>query len=94
MVEKRTITIYGSGCEKCQTSPKALERNAREAAAEMGIKAQFEYVNDVIELSIKGISATPALAIDGKVVSTGKVLEVAAIERLLAASKLPREHNC
>ena len=79
MSEIKIISVYGSGCKNC----KALFENAQKAAAELGIDAQVEYVTDIVEISTKGIMATPAMAFDGKVVSMGKVLDASAIAKLL-----------
>ncbi|MCH4184314.1 MAG: thioredoxin family protein [Eggerthellaceae bacterium] len=79
MANKRTITIYGSGCKKCQ----ALEKNSRAAVDELGIDADVDHVTDIVEISAAGIMSTPALAIDGQVVSMGKVLDTKVIKTLL-----------
>lgn len=79
MADKRTITIYGTGCKKCQI----LEKNSRAAVDELGIDATVDHVTDVVKISAAGIMSTPALAIDGQIVSMGKVLDTKMIETLL-----------
>jgi small redox-active disulfide protein 2 len=64
------IQILGMGCPKC----KALELNAREAAAALGLDAEIEKVSDADEIMEMGVMMTPALAVDGIVKSVGKVL--------------------
>ncbi|MEM5948406.1 thioredoxin family protein [Spirochaetia bacterium 38H-sp] len=64
------IQILGSGCPKCQT----LERLAREAISEAGINAEIEKITDIDQIMSMGVMMTPALAIDGKVKSVGKIL--------------------
>jgi small redox-active disulfide protein 2 len=64
------VQILGSGCPKC----KLLEKNAREAVTELGIQAEIEKVMDSDAIMEMGVMMTPALAIDGKVKSVGKVL--------------------
>lgn len=74
------ITVYGAGCKKCH----ALLENTKAAVEQMGLDAQVEYVTDMAQVAAKGIMSTPALAVDGGVVSTGRVLtsdEVAAYIR-------------
>ncbi len=76
------ITVYGPGCKKC----KQLKKNAEQAIAEAGAggaEYELEYVTDLAALAAAGVVSTPALAIDGKVVSSGKVLKPAEIARLL-----------
>ncbi|WP_163469176.1 thioredoxin family protein [Fusobacterium sp. IOR10] len=67
-----TIKILGSGCKKC----KALEANTREGMAELNLEANIEHVTDMGKIMAYGVMSTPALVINDKVVSTGKVLKV------------------
>lgn len=64
------IQILGTGCPKC----KALEANARQAIAETAIDAIVEKVDDIDRIMDMGVMITPALAIDGEVKSSGKLL--------------------
>jgi len=64
------IQILGMGCAKC----KMLEQHAREAVAELGIEAEIEKVTDIETIMGMGVMMTPALAIDGAVMSVGRVL--------------------
>ena len=64
------IQILGMGCPKCNM----LEKNARDAAAELGLPFEFEKVNDTDRIMEMGVMMTPALAIDDVVKSVGKVL--------------------
>jgi len=64
------IQIYGSGCDKC----KKLYANAEAAAKSAGVDAELEKITDMDAIVAAGVMMTPALAVDGKVVSSGKVL--------------------
>jgi small redox-active disulfide protein 2 len=64
------IEILGTGCSKC----KALEEAAKQAVAKIGGFHQVVKVEDMIEIMNYGVMSTPALVIDGKVLSTGKTL--------------------
>ncbi|MCB1163709.1 MAG: thioredoxin family protein [Candidatus Krumholzibacteriia bacterium] len=75
----RTVQILGTGCPKCRQ----LEANAREAAAAAGDGWQVEKVSDLKAIMAFGVMMTPALAVDGVVKSTGKVLSPDAIRELL-----------
>ena len=63
------VQILGIGCARCNE----LERNARNALAELDIAAEVEHVTDLKRFASMGVLMTPGLVIDGKVVSQGKV---------------------
>ncbi|MEF3191355.1 MAG: thioredoxin family protein [Campylobacterales bacterium] len=73
------IEILGTGCAKC----KALEEATKQAVAKSGRFAQIEKVEDITKIMAYGVMSTPGLVIDGKVVSTGKLLSVDQIIDLL-----------
>lgn len=75
------IKILGSGCKKCIT----LGENTQAALANLGREAQVLKVTDFAEIAAHGVMSTPALVIDGKVVSVGKVLSTDDVEKLLSA---------
>lgn len=64
------IQILGTGCPKC----KALEAHAREAIVEGGFDASIEKITQMDQIMDMGVMMTPALAIDGVVKSSGKLL--------------------
>lgn len=70
------IQIAGTGCAKCQK----LEANAREAVAKKGIDASIEKVSNMEAIIELGVMITPALLIDGEILSAGKVLSVEQIQ--------------
>ena len=76
-----TIQILGSGCPNCQR----LEANAKQAAEQLGIVADFEKVTDSERIVDMGVLMTPALAIDGSVKESGRVLSVEEIAAVLRA---------
>ncbi len=73
------IQVLGPGCAKC----KQLAANAEKAVAALGLPATVEKVEDVREIMKFKVMATPALAVDGKVRSAGKVLSAAEVKHLL-----------
>ena len=73
----KKATVYGTGCKKC----KALHANVVEAAGE-GV--EVAYVTDMAQIAAAGVMSMPALAVDGKVVSSGKVLSVEEAAKMLA----------
>jgi small redox-active disulfide protein 2 len=73
------IQILGGGCPKCQK----LAENALAAITETGLDAEIEKITDSDRIMDMGVMITPALAIDGEVKSTGKVLDKTEIARLI-----------
>lgn len=73
------IEILGTGCPKC----KQLKENAKKAADELKIKAEFKKVTDVGEIVEYGVMSTPALVIDGKVKASGRIPAVEEIKEWL-----------
>jgi small redox-active disulfide protein 2 len=78
------IEILGTGCSKCKT----LEEAAKQAVAQSGQFAQIEKVEDIMKIMEYGVMSTPALVIDGKVMSTGKVLNVNEIVEMIKAHQV------
>ena len=73
------IEILGSGCANC----KALEKNVKTAVKELAIDADVEKVESMEQIVAYGMMSTPALVVDGKVKSTGKVLSVEQVKKLI-----------
>lgn len=65
------VKVLGSGCAKCN----ALESAAKEALAELEMDTAIDHVTDFTQIASYGVMSTPALVVDGKVVSFGKVLK-------------------
>lgn len=74
------IKVLGTGC--CSTCA-TLTKNAGEAVKAMGINASVEEVTDIEKIISYGIMRTPALVVDEKVLSVGKVLTVEEISSIL-----------
>ncbi|HEY9852868.1 MAG TPA: thioredoxin family protein [Leptolyngbyaceae cyanobacterium] len=73
------VEILGSGCKKCQQ----LENNAREAVSHLGIDAEIVHISDQMEIVKRGVMSTPALAVNGKLVSRGQVISSEQIQQLI-----------
>jgi small redox-active disulfide protein 2 len=74
------IEILGVGCPKC----KQLTENAEAAVKELNIQAEIVKVTDINKITDYGVMMTPALAVDGAVVSAGKVLSKDDIKKILS----------
>ena len=74
------IQVLGPGCTNC----KQLHKNAMAAVMEANVDADVEKVEDIAEIMKFGVMATPALVIDGVVKTSGKVLSVGEIKKLIA----------
>lgn len=73
------IQILGTGCPKCAS----LTQNAQAAAQELGLDVEFEKVTSINDIMQFGCMSTPGLAIDGKLVSQGKVLKPDQVTKFL-----------
>ncbi len=76
------IKILGSGCKKCVT----LADNTKAALSSLGLQADVLKITDFAQIAAHGVMSTPALVINDKVVSVGKVLSSEEISRLLPIS--------
>lgn len=74
------IRVLGAGCASCHQ----MYENAKEAAKNIGIDIEVEYVTDLQKVMEYGVMSMPALVVNDKVVSMGKSLKVAEIEKLLS----------
>lgn len=73
------IQVLGPGCPNCQK----LEENVKKAVEELGIEAEIEHIYDFEKMIEMGMMMSPGLAIGGKLVSQGKVLNVEKIKKWL-----------
>jgi small redox-active disulfide protein 2 len=76
----KKIQILGTGCPKC----KLLMANAETAINTLGLEAQIEKVEKIVDIMKFGVMSTPALVVDGVVKSAGKVLSPDDIKKYLA----------
>ena len=62
---------------------KSIQENVKKAVAEMGLPAKVEYITDMQKVMEYGVMSMPAVVVNEKVVSMGKVLKAADVEKLL-----------
>ena len=77
------IQVLGSGCAKCN----ALEDAVKAALAELGQEPAVEHVTDFVQIAAMGVMTTPALAVDGRVVSSGRVLTKEEAKQLIQEAR-------
>ena len=78
-VKKDKIEVLGTGCKKC----KELETAAKEAVKELNSDYEVVKVEDIQAIANYGVTSTPALVVNGVIKSTGRVLSVEEIKKLL-----------
>lgn len=76
---KKEIIVFGSGCANCER----LHSNVKNYIEKKGLDVSLNYITDLSKMIEYDIMRTPALVIDGKVVSEGKVLSENEIEKCL-----------
>ena len=76
------IKVLGAGCKSCHEQ----YENAKEAVKAMGLPVEVEYITDMQKVMEYGVMSMPALVVNEKVVSRGKVLKAADVEKLLHKS--------
>lgn len=74
-----SVKVLGSGCAKCNQ----LEAAAKAALEQLGMDTTIDHVTDFSQIAAYGVMSTPALVIDGKVVSFGKVLKIEEVVKIL-----------
>lgn len=79
--EGARVQVMGTGCKKCHALYEAAYA-LYEAASEALGEGSVEYVTDMSRIAEAGVMTLPALVVDGKVVSAGKVLAPAEVREL------------
>lgn len=73
------IKVIGAGCDKCNQ----LYENTKSALDELGLNADIERIEDLIEMVKLGVMSSPSLMVDGKLVISGRVVSKENIIKLL-----------
>jgi len=77
------IQILGTGCAKCNQ----LAASAQEASDALGEEVEISKVTDLNQIMKFGCMTTPGLAINGQLVSQGKLLKSDQIKELIRTAK-------
>ena len=73
------IKVLGAGCKSCHEQ----YENAKAAVKAMGLNIEVEYITDMEKVMGYGVMSMPAIVVNEQVVSMGKVLKAADVEKLL-----------
>lgn len=74
------INVLGTGCcSKCA----ALMKATQAAVAELGINSEVEEITDIEKIISYNVMRTPALVVDGNVLSSGKVLSTEEVKSII-----------
>ena len=73
------IKVLGAGCKSCHDQ----YEYAKKAVENLALKVEVEYITDMEKIMEFGVMRMPAIVVNDKVVSAGKVLKVAEVEKLL-----------
>lgn len=77
--EGASVKILGGGCAKCNQ----LEAATKAALEQLRMDTAIDHVSDFAQIAAYGVMTTPALVVDGKVVSYGKVLKTDEVVKIL-----------
>ena len=75
-----SIKVLGAGCKSCHDEQ---YENAMTAVKALGLPVEVEYITDMEKVMGYGVMSMPAIVVNEKVVSMGKVLKAADVEKLL-----------
>ena len=73
------VKILGAGCKSCHEQ----YENAKAAVQALGLNVEVEYITDMEKVMEYGVMSMPAIVVNEQVVSMGKVLKPADVEKLL-----------
>jgi small redox-active disulfide protein 2 len=76
------MEVLGTGCPKCRK----LAELAEQAARELGLDCEIVKVTSVMDIMERGVAATPALVLDGRVLIAGGAPSLERIKELLSGS--------
>ena len=76
------IKVLGAGCKSCHEQ----YENAKKAVSNLGLDVEVEYITDMEKVMNYGVMSMPALLVNDKIVSVGKVLKPKEVEALIGQS--------
>ena len=73
------VKVLGAGCKSCHEQ----YENVKAAVKALGLALEVEYITDMEKAMGYGVMSMPAIVVNEQVVSMGKVLKAADVEKLL-----------
>ena len=73
------VKVLGAGCKSCHEQ----YENAKKAVADLGLNVEVEYITDMEKVMSYGVMSMPALLVNDRIVSAGKVLKPKEVEKFL-----------
>lgn len=73
------VKVLGAGCKACHEQYEYVKK----AVENLGLNIRVEYITDMEKVMTYGVMSMPAIVINDKVVSMGKVIKTADVEKLL-----------
>ena len=73
------VKVLGAGCKSCHEQ----YENAKAAVQALWLDVEVEYITDMEKVMGYGVMSMPAIVVNEQVVSMGKVLKAADVEKLL-----------
>ncbi len=87
--EQSRLIVLGACCEK---SSKTFE-NVKQAVIDLGLSEEVLNIGDMEQIASYGVMSTPALVIDGKVVSMGKLIKVDEAKEFIKQANITSEKS-
>lgn len=78
----KKIEVLGSGCSSC----KKLYELTKEVVKEMNLDLEVEYISDIQKIIEMGVMQSPVLAIDGRPLMVGSILNKEKIIELITTN--------
>lgn len=80
------IKVLGPGCKNC----KKLFELTKEAIKELNVEIELEYIDDIEKMISYGIMSSPALVINEKVASQGRLISKDDIIKLIKGNTITK----
>lgn len=78
-VKNARFIVLGACCQKSADT----FSNVKQAASELGFSDEVLNIGDAVEIAKYGVMQTPALVIDSRVVSSGRLIKVDEAKKLI-----------
>ena len=73
------VKVFGPGCSRCVQTAEIVKTEA----AKLGVEVEIEKVTDYAEIAKAGVTSTPGVMIEGKLVHAGGLPNPANVQNWL-----------